>query len=87
MFQDIKELQFGTRAKASDPRDLELRVKRRLGEVRPEFARLQVYVVGPIVRVIGVVGSFHLRQVAIAAAKRVQGVVAIEDDIEVLMKK
>jgi len=71
---------------AENPRALERRVKQHLGEVRPEFSRLQVYASGTTIRIIGVVGSFYLRQVAINSAKRVDGVAVVEDDIEVAIK-
>jgi len=60
------------------------RVYRQLTMTRPEFSSLKVDVVNEgIIRLSGSVTSFHSRQLAISAARRVTGVQNIVDEIRV----
>jgi osmotically-inducible protein OsmY len=68
-------------------RDLEQRVELYLAATRPELARIGVRASGGTVRLTGRVGSFYLRQLAQAAAKRVAGVQFVADDIEVALPR
>jgi hypothetical protein len=63
--------------------ELERRVRLYLVATRPELARLDVQVQGSAVVLTGRVGSFYLRQLALAAAQRVAGVQEVADAIEV----
>jgi hypothetical protein len=65
--------------------ELERRVKLYMAATRPELSRLGVRASGSTVRLTGRVGSFYLRQLALAAAQRVAGVQCVADDIEVAL--
>jgi osmotically-inducible protein OsmY len=67
--------------------DLEQRVKLYLAATRRELSRIGVRANGSTVRLTGQVGSFYLRQLALAAAQRVAGVQFVADDIEVALSR
>jgi osmotically-inducible protein OsmY len=63
--------------------DLARNVRLFLGAHRNGFQRITVWAESGTVRLSGPVGSFFLRQMAIAMAKRVAGVRHVVDDLEV----
>lgn len=63
--------------------DLARNVRLFLGTHRNGFRRISVWAESGTVRLSGPVGSFFLRQMAIAMAKRVAGVRHVVDDLEV----
>src|SRR5687768_4382677 len=63
--------------------ELQRRVKLHVSATRPELARIGVRAQGGTVRLSGQVASFHLRQLALEAAKHVAGVQCVVDDLEV----
>jgi osmotically-inducible protein OsmY len=65
--------------------DLEHRVKLYLAATRPELACVSVRAQGSTVKLSGQVATFYLRQLALAAARRVAGVQYVADDIEVAL--
>jgi osmotically-inducible protein OsmY len=71
----------------SEDNDLATRVRASLQGKRAELAFLFVDVESGTVRLSGRVPSFHLRQLAISAAKHVAGVRHVIDGIETGRKK
>jgi osmotically-inducible protein OsmY len=67
----------------SHDEELSLRVHRTLSRVRRELTDVHVVADGERVELNGVVPSFHLRQLAIEAARHTPGVRKISDSLEV----
>jgi osmotically-inducible protein OsmY len=67
----------------AEDRELAARVRLYLGTTRPALASLGVDAACGCVYLRGQVGTFHLRQLAIAAARRVAGVRDVVDELTV----
>jgi osmotically-inducible protein OsmY len=63
--------------------ELSVRVHRTLSRMRRELTAVQVVADGETIELNGVVPSFHLRQLAIEAARHTPGVRTISDSLEV----
>jgi osmotically-inducible protein OsmY len=66
--------------------DLAKKVQLYLSANRPGFRQLDIGAKGGTVTLSGSVASFFLRQLAVAATKRVAGVRQLVDDIEVALR-
>lgn len=77
-----------TRCSSTTPdEDLEVRLGLYLKAKHPALSRISVAVHSGTARLWGAVGSFYLRQLAIAATTRVAGVRQVIDDIEVCLPR
>lgn len=78
--------QLPDRAVQSFDAELAGRVRTYLVECRQEFRRLSIWAEQGTVRLSGRVNSFYRRQLALATAQRVDGVVRVVDDMQVPLR-